>query len=71
MIQMLWTSDMLINIYQSTRCYNPEDSHLRIIIRISNHTFDNYLKNKQNRIISLHCFLVSELTASGKVTIGT
>jgi hypothetical protein len=23
------TSEMLVNFYQTTRCYNPEDSHLR------------------------------------------
>jgi hypothetical protein len=28
MMEAVWTSEMQLNLYQSTRRYNPEDSHL-------------------------------------------
>jgi hypothetical protein len=28
MMEAVQTSETLVNSYQSTRCYNPEDSHL-------------------------------------------
>jgi hypothetical protein len=29
MMESARTSETLVNFYQTTRCYNPEDSHLR------------------------------------------
>jgi hypothetical protein len=31
MMEAARTSETLVNFYQSTRCYNPEDSHLQLI----------------------------------------
>jgi hypothetical protein len=27
-VEAAWTSEMLVNFYQTTKSYNPEDSHL-------------------------------------------
>jgi hypothetical protein len=35
---VVWTSEMLVKLYQSTQCYNPEDSHLHTAIPFSNIT---------------------------------
>jgi hypothetical protein len=33
MMEAARTSETLVNFYQITRCYNPEDSHLRTKLR--------------------------------------
>jgi hypothetical protein len=37
MMEAARTSETLVNFYQTTRRYNPEDSHLRKIVVITNH----------------------------------
>jgi hypothetical protein len=40
MMEAASTSETFVNFYQTTRCYNPEDSHLRITtVRISDPTW--------------------------------
>jgi hypothetical protein len=34
MMEAAWTSEMLVNIYQTTRRYNPEDSHVFLELSI-------------------------------------
>jgi hypothetical protein len=35
MMEAARTSETLVNLYQTTRCYNPEDSHLQVICIIA------------------------------------
>jgi hypothetical protein len=35
LVEAVQTSEMLVNLYQSAQCYNPEDGRLRI------HHFEN------------------------------
>jgi hypothetical protein len=39
MMEAARTSETLVNFYQTIRRYNPEDSHLRTIVRTSDPTF--------------------------------
>jgi hypothetical protein len=32
MMEAARTSETLVNFYQTTRCYNPEDSNLQVVI---------------------------------------
>jgi hypothetical protein len=38
MMEAVQASETLVNLYQSTSCYNPEDGHLHTAVRTSNHT---------------------------------
>jgi hypothetical protein len=40
MVEAASTSEMLVNFYQITWCYNPEDSHLQQILDLSNTIVD-------------------------------
>jgi hypothetical protein len=42
------TSEMLVNFYQTTQCYNPEDSHLRTHHR---ENLKSYFERNLNHII--------------------
>jgi hypothetical protein len=37
MMEAVRTSEMLVNFYQTTRRYNPEDSHLQTLYCLSYH----------------------------------
>jgi hypothetical protein len=39
MMEAARTSETLVNVYQTTRCYNPEDSHLRMVFFYKELTF--------------------------------
>jgi hypothetical protein len=38
MMEAVRTSETLVNVYQTTRCYNPEDSHLHFTFCRSKNT---------------------------------
>jgi hypothetical protein len=48
MMEAARTSETLVNIYQTTRRYNPEDSHLRTHLRdnLKSYTVMSMIKNK-------------------------
>jgi hypothetical protein len=41
MMEAARTSERLVNFYQTTRCYNPEDSHLYALSGIRTHDPSN------------------------------
>jgi hypothetical protein len=62
MMEAARTSETLVNVYQTTRRYNPEDSHLRT------HRREN-LKSYQNEILP-EIFNVYFLRSMGHDTAG-
>jgi hypothetical protein len=43
MMEAVQTSEMLVNSYQSTRCYSPKDSHLLVDVIIEFRVPKKYL----------------------------
>jgi hypothetical protein len=43
MMEATSTSETLVNFYQTTQCYNPEDSHLRTYSRENLKSYLNYV----------------------------
>jgi hypothetical protein len=54
MMEAASTSEMLINFYQPTQHYNPEDSHLHELTFIQNLRGEKYLTSDRIRD-ALHC----------------
>jgi hypothetical protein len=43
MMEATRTSETLVNLYQTTRCYNPEDSHLLTHRRENLKSYDQHV----------------------------
>jgi hypothetical protein len=56
------TSETLVNFYQTTRCYNPEDSHLHTHRRENLKSYFPVLVNKHFISEYLYTFLLAEVT---------
>jgi hypothetical protein len=63
MMEAARTSEMLVNFYQTTRCYNPEDSNLHTHRRENLKSFQVLHQRKQKRAFSMWmkvvCFTVN------------
>jgi hypothetical protein len=63
MMEAARTSETLVNSYQTTRCYNPEDSHLQVhIVR------NTFVRQNQSLLGYLfHCFRLISLSMCGLI----
>jgi hypothetical protein len=61
MMEAAESSKTLVNFYQTTRCHNPEDSHLRTNRREN-------LKSHISYVIEINCFAISYSLLEGQLS---